>query len=153
METFPKGILLDRQNAQHIKRTEQKNKNKKRRKSKRKKTKVMLHLKCLGIKTAVCCCVLSAWGIIQLGTMQLLFHIRSLAFVDDVPESHLLENNHPLTNLTEFYKNLESGYDANALNCWVGATLYCVLLIFSLCQCALNYWYAQNARKNSNVLC
>ncbi|KAK6628391.1 hypothetical protein RUM43_002203 [Polyplax serrata] len=100
-------------------------------------------LNCLGLKTAICCCILSAWGIIQLGTMEVLFHTRSIAFLDDVPEASMDPTN---GNLSYFYSQLEAGYDANALNCWIGASFYCVFFVFSLCQCAMNYWELPNIR-------
>lgn len=69
----------------------------------------MRRLKCFGLKFAICCCILSAWGIIQLGTMEALFHARSIALLDDVPEAQIKS---PSRNISQFYVDLEAGYDA-----------------------------------------
>ena len=44
----------------------------------------MASLKFCGPKLSAGCTVLSIWGIIQLGLMGLLFHIKSVAFVEDL---------------------------------------------------------------------
>lgn len=67
----------------------------------------MLRLKIFGLKCSIFCCVLSAWGIIQLGTMGLLLHARSVAFAEDLPEIRSSTE-----DLPTFYKNLDEGYDA-----------------------------------------
>ena len=42
------------------------------------------------------------------------------------------------TDLSELRKEMESGYNQNALNCWIAALLYLVTLCFSVQQFWMN---------------
>lgn len=67
----------------------------------------MVKIKIIGKNASLYLIFLSVWGTIQLSAMAVLFQIKSVGLVEDVPESHHLE----LKNLTEFYDELDRGFD------------------------------------------
>ncbi|XP_018325196.1 ribonuclease kappa-B [Agrilus planipennis] len=83
-----------------------------------------------GPKLSLCGILLSIWGIVQLGIMGVLYHFHAVAFAEDLPGDHEAE----VTNLEEFYSEVEKGYTQNAQNCWIAACLYLVTLAFSAHQ-------------------
>ncbi|XP_023329277.1 ribonuclease kappa-B [Eurytemora carolleeae] len=85
-----------------------------------------------GPKLSLCGVVISAWGILQLSLMGVFFYIHSVALIEDIP----LEEEY--TDLSELRKEMESGYNQNALNCWIAALLYLVTLCFSVQQFWMN---------------
>ncbi|KAJ8957664.1 hypothetical protein NQ318_017556 [Aromia moschata] len=81
-----------------------------------------------GPSCALCGLVLSVWGVIQLSLMGVFYYIGAVALAEDIPE--------PDTSLplTEFYAELDKGYQQNAYNCWIAALLYLITLAFSAHQ-------------------
>jgi len=85
-----------------------------------------------GPKLSLVGCVLSAWGVAQLALMGVFFWMNSVALVEDIP----LEAKY--TSRDELIRDMDAGFQQNALNCWVAALLYLVTLLFSVSQFYLN---------------
>jgi len=77
--------------------------------------------------------ILSIWGIIQLAITGLLYHQRSLAFIEDLSldEAAFVSPSH-LAN------ELDNKYQQGALNCWIAALIYVATLCVSVQQLWMN---------------
>jgi len=73
--------------------------------------------------------VLSVWGILQLAITGLLFHNRSLAFIEDL-------NLEEVTSPAELARELDVKYEQGAYNCWIAALMY----VATLCVSVQQYW-------------
>merc|ERR1711874_190999 len=93
-----------------------------------------------GPKLSLCGVVLSAWGILQLSMMGIFFYIRSVALIEDIK---LKEE--PYTDIGVLKRDIENGYNQNALNCWIAALLY----LITLCVSAQQFW--MNSRTSHSV--
>ena len=72
----------------------------------------MLKLKLCGLSQSICLAVLSAWGIIQLGTMGVLYHIKSVSLFEDLPhDEEEIEHAGVNTDLSHFYKHIDKEYE------------------------------------------
>jgi len=85
-----------------------------------------------GPKLSLCGVVLSAWGIVQLSLMGVFFYTKSVALIEDVPLEEEYENEQTLIT------DMETGFQQNALNCWIAALLYLVTLCVSVQQFWMN---------------
>ena len=74
--------------------------------------------------------VLSVWGIAQLALTGVLFHNRSVALIQDV----VLEESY--TSKSQLLIDIDTRYDASALNCWIAALMY----VATLCVSAQQFW-------------
>ena len=74
--------------------------------------------------------VLSVWGIAQLAITGVLFHNRSVALIQDV----FLEESY--TSKSQLLIDIDTRYDASALNCWIAALMY----VATLCVSAQQFW-------------
>jgi len=74
--------------------------------------------------------VLSIWGIVQLALTGVLFHNRSVALIEDV----FLEESY--NSKSQLLLDIDTRYDASALNCWIAALMY----IVTLCVSAQQFW-------------
>lgn len=74
--------------------------------------------------------VLSVWGILQLAITGLLFHNRSLAFIEDV---NIAEQ---VSTPAELARELDIKYEQGAYNCWIAALMY----VATLCVSVQQYW-------------
>ncbi|XP_055374176.1 ribonuclease kappa-B-like [Condylostylus longicornis] len=87
-------------------------------------------MKICGPKCSLCGLILSVWGIIQLTLMGVFFYIRSVALLEDIglPEEieKIFDN-----DIEKVYKRADELYEQNALNCWIAAGFYVLLLAFS----------------------
>ncbi|XP_043482102.1 ribonuclease kappa [Leptopilina heterotoma] len=90
-------------------------------------------MKVCGPKYALCGVIISAWGVIQLALMGIFFYCKSVALIEDLP----LEGK-TFTKVEDFYFEVNKGFQANALNCWIAAILYVITLGFSGYQFYLN---------------
>ncbi|OQV19017.1 putative Ribonuclease kappa [Hypsibius exemplaris] len=85
-------------------------------------------LKICGPKLAITGIIISVWGLFQLVLMGVFFFVESPALIEDLPmEEH--------DYIQDAYQNhgikIQAAYRQQALNCWVCAGLYALLLIFS----------------------
>ena len=74
--------------------------------------------------------VLSIWGIVQLALTGVLFHNRSVALIEDV----FLEESY--NSKSQLLLDIDTRYDASALNCLIAALMY----IVTLCVSAQQFW-------------
>lgn len=96
---------------------------------------------------ALCCLILSIWGVIQLGLMGLFFYLNSPAFAEDIaaefgetPEGESLSDK--IKRLDKFYEDLDDAYQANAINCWIAAAMYVFVALLA----------AQQVRANNRIV-
>merc|ERR1711881_350724 len=85
-----------------------------------------------GPKLSLCGVILSAWGIVQLSLMGVFFYTKSVALIEDVPLEEEYSSHHSLVT------DMETGFQQNALNCWIAALLYLVTLCVSIQQFWMN---------------
>ncbi len=64
--------------------------------------------------------------------MGVFFYTNSVALVEDIPLNETYATEH------ELRKDLETGYQQNALNCWIASLLYLVTLLISVQQFWMN---------------
>ncbi|XP_012265898.2 ribonuclease kappa-B [Athalia rosae] len=83
-------------------------------------------LKICGPKYALCGLIISIWGIVQLFLMGIFFYVKSVALIEDLPDTHV-----ELTTPEEFYHAMDRGYLQNAYNCWIAACIYVLTFLFS----------------------
>ena len=83
-----------------------------------------------GPKVALFGVILSAWGVVQLAVTGLLFHVRSVALIEDVGLGPDGSYQTPEALSTD----IDVKYGAGALNCWIAALLYLATLCFSAQQ-------------------
>ncbi|XP_045136892.1 ribonuclease kappa-like [Portunus trituberculatus] len=90
-------------------------------------------MKICGPKCSLCCTLLSAWGIVQLGIMAVLFWVKSPAFIEDlsIPEEAHHDAGHFIDALDKSYKTI-------AQNCGIAAGMYVITLIISGWQVMVN---------------
>nr|CAH7742226.1 unnamed protein product [Callosobruchus chinensis] len=84
-----------------------------------------------GPKCSLCGIIISAWGIVQLTLMGVFYYIGAVALAEDIPE---VEFSGDIKDLNQFYAKMDSGFQQNALNCWIAALLYLITLAFSAHQ-------------------
>lgn len=82
---------------------------------------------------AMCCSVISVWGVIQLILMGGFYMSHSLALIEDLPE---VERNS--SSLDQYYNEIVDAYDENAKNCWLAAGCYAITLLICLSQLYLH---------------
>jgi len=75
--------------------------------------------------------VLSIWGILQLALTGLLYHNRSVAFIDD-----LSVNQEAFRSPSDLFNEIENKYEQGALNCWIAALMY----VATLCVSVQQFW-------------
>ena len=85
-------------------------------------------MKICGPKLAMTGIIISVWGLFQLALMGVFFFVESPALIEDLPmEEH--------EYLKDAYKNggqeITGAYRQQAVNCWICAGLYALLLVFS----------------------
>jgi ribonuclease kappa len=85
-----------------------------------------------GPKLSLVGVILSAWGIVQLSLMGVFFYTKSVALIEDVPLEEEYESEAKLIT------DMETGFQQNALNCWIAALLYLVTLCVSVQQFWMN---------------
>jgi len=85
-----------------------------------------------GPKLSLVGVILSAWGIVQLSLMGVFFYTKSVALIEDVPLEEEYESGAKLIT------DMETGFQQNALNCWIAALLYLVTLCVSVQQFWMN---------------
>ena len=85
-----------------------------------------------GPKLSACGLLLSIWGVLQLGLMAVLFYVRSVALVDDLP----LNVTH--VDVGSFVKDMEDGYDNLARNCLITTACYVLTFFISAHQFWVN---------------
>ena len=107
-------------------------------------------LRVCGPKMAICGCLLSAWGLLQLVIMGLAFQSHSIALVEDLDIGQpskftqkdldvLQESVEGKLNLTDgYFLKMDRAYAKSAYNCYVAALLYLLTLLISLHQHWLN---------------
>jgi len=88
-----------------------------------------------GPKLSLCGVILSAWGIVQLSLMGVFFYTKSVALIEDIP---LNEEYTGETAQTDLLRDIDTGFQQNALNCWIAALLYLVTLCVSVQQFWMN---------------
>jgi ribonuclease kappa len=64
--------------------------------------------------------------------MGIFFYTNSVALVEDIPLEEHYENAETLM------RDLDTGYEQNAFNCWIAALLYLVTLCVSVQQFWMN---------------
>jgi ribonuclease kappa len=84
-----------------------------------------------GPKTSTFGLVLSIWGILQLAVTGLLYHYRSVAFIDD-----LSLNKEAFGSSDVLFTEIENKYEQGALNCWIAALMY----VATLCVSVQQFW-------------
>ncbi|KAL1459760.1 hypothetical protein WDU94_011715 [Cyamophila willieti] len=82
-----------------------------------------------GPKLALCGCIISVWGIIQLALMGVFYQMRSVALAEDLPGVE-----HHFATADEYLEVVNKGYTLNAYNCWIAAVLYFLTLLLSAQQ-------------------
>ncbi|XP_073953454.1 ribonuclease kappa-like [Choristoneura fumiferana] len=76
---------------------------------------------------AICCLLLSGWGVLQLLIMGILFKMESVLLIEDAYA-------HEYEDFTDFLKKTKSNYKALATNCFIAAGIYVVIMaICGLC--------------------
>jgi len=85
-----------------------------------------------GPKLSLCGVILSAWGIVQLSLMGVFFYTHSVALIEDIG----LEEEYKTE--ADLIRDMDTGYEQNALNCWIAALLYLVTLCVSVQQFWMN---------------
>ncbi|KAG7175519.1 ribonuclease kappa-B-like [Homarus americanus] len=100
-----------------------------------------MNMKICGPKCSLCCTLISAWGIVQLGIMGILFWVRSPAFIEDLKIDDSIM--HPAEvdihgNAKRYLEAMDDSFHTIALNCWIAALLYIVTLFLSGWQLWVN---------------
>lgn len=90
-------------------------------------------MKFCGPKCSLCCSIISAWGIVQLGLMAVFFAIRAPAFIEDLK---IAEEDHH--DAETFLNAMDDSYYTIATNCGIAAGMYVVTLAVSGWQFWLN---------------
>ncbi|KAF2358474.1 hypothetical protein FHG87_010767 [Trinorchestia longiramus] len=90
-------------------------------------------MKICGPKCSLYCAAISAWGIVQLGIMGILFFVESPAFLEDlyIPE----DTEEPVP----YIEAMEKSFSQIATNCWIAMGLYLVTLVVSGWQVWVNF--------------
>ena len=78
--------------------------------------------------------VISIWGIVQLAITGVLFHNRSVAFIEDISLDD--ESIFSLKTKDQVINDINIRYDTSALNCWIAALMY----VATLCISAQQFW-------------
>ncbi len=79
-----------------------------------------------GPKLSLCCSVISVWGIIQFILLGVFFYVRAVPLLDDFEIANIT-----LTDKTVFENDLTHAFHQRAINCWIAAVLYVILLVFT----------------------
>jgi len=87
-----------------------------------------------GPKFSVCCTVISAWAVVQLGLMGVFFMIKSPALIEDVLIPEEAEE-----SPAAFIAAMEKGYHASSTNCFIATLMYALTFIVSGWQAWLNF--------------
>ena len=77
--------------------------------------------------------ILSIWGIIQLAITGLLYHQRSVAFIED-----LSLDDAAFVSASHLATELDNKYQQGAFNCWIAALMYVATLCISVQQFWMN---------------
>ncbi|XP_066996481.1 ribonuclease kappa-B [Anabrus simplex] len=85
-------------------------------------------MKVCGPKLSLCGLIISVWGIFQLVLMGIFYKIRSVALSEDLPG---VDEEAKFTDMNDFLRHADDGYDMNAYNCWIAAGLYVITLLVS----------------------
>jgi len=93
----------------------------------------MASFKICGPKLSICGLLLSIWGVLQIGIMSLMFYVKSVAFVEDLP---LANETYP--DADSYRKALDDSYGNVALSCLVAALCYVLTLLVSAHQVWVN---------------
>lgn len=91
-----------------------------------------------GPSLSICGLLLSVWGIIQLGLMGVFFYIHSVAFQEDIVAELDDDIEDPTERIEVFYKKVDDAFTQSAINCWIAAALYVILLLISAQQFRAN---------------
>jgi len=92
-----------------------------------------------GPKLSLCGLLLSIWGVIQLGIMAILFHFKSVAFIEDVKVNET-EGMTP----DQFSQELDQSYANTARNCLITTLCY----VFTLALSAHQFWINSKASRS-----
>jgi len=94
-----------------------------------------------GPKLSTCGLLLSIWGVLQLGIMALLFHFKSVAFIEDIKVNET-EGMSP----DELSDELDKAYANTAKNCLITTLCY----VFTLALSAHQFWINSKASGSSH---
>jgi ribonuclease kappa len=70
--------------------------------------------------------VISVWGIIQFILLGVFFYVRAVPLLDDFEIANIT-----LTDKAVFENDLTHAFHQRAINCWIAAVLYVILLVFT----------------------
>ncbi|XP_044735393.1 ribonuclease kappa-B-like [Chrysoperla carnea] len=90
-------------------------------------------MKICGPKLSLCGILLSIWGVIQLSLMGLFYHMKCIAFVDDLDLDHS-----GFESVAELYEKADTAYETCAHTCFYATGIYSLILLFSIYQYYLN---------------
>jgi ribonuclease kappa len=106
-----------------------------------------------GPNLSACGLILSVWGVVQLTLMGVCLHVRSVDFLEDLSfefnVSQAAEGKMNLELESEYFNSMEIAYEKAAINCFVAALLYLVLLVVSAHQVWVNNRITQTTTGNS----
>ncbi|XP_068620671.1 ribonuclease kappa-like [Battus philenor] len=69
----------------------------------------------------LCCIILSTWGFVQLIYMGINFKIEAVGYFEDVVAEEY-------EDYDDFIKKTKENYQLVAVNCWIAAAIYAVLI-------------------------
>ncbi|CAK1584674.1 unnamed protein product [Parnassius mnemosyne] len=72
----------------------------------------------------LCCMILSSWATVQLVIMGVLLKIEALSLLGDVEAE-------TYTDYDDFIKQTKNNYSMVAINCWIAAAIYLLMIVIS----------------------